>query len=555
MKAYLQRGYTSRRVPDGPLMLAPPLSYAWALRQDAWSVRAVSEGIVVVQYGHGRLMAVDAYGRVLWKAARDFVDVAVVPSGLLGDLRGPTMQILDMRTGTVRLEVKTGANIEAIAPGANGVVASSVQGDWLMMLDSETLATRWKRQVASRPKRSGEVGCTERLVLVYTVEADAQVGRMRALDLGTGEEVWRARVDGVAALSSHLGMFPRLRLAVPKSRVVIDTDDGTAAYDVDTGTLAWRVPMRGHWAAYGDNVYLCHRRHYSDTPTEIVVLSIEDGHEVWKREYPEILSDYAGSQLASQPGVTDTHIFIGDALGTLWAFDVNTGEPVWRHRPKGIKGLGGYLGTAIPVIVENRLYIPVAGSPDHVLCYEQAGTGGVHTDSGIAVAGEDGQLRFEVLEVLKQQSMTTRAPYHASGGEWTALRCRCGEANFFVAARGEGKGALSWGEGRIWVPAAADGDGLLRAVRQAFEGRRTRPKRAQGVQPPTSLGVAFLGTGVDEAGTGEGGWTHSKWSGEQGWPEFYVRWSEQEKAGVIAEKDEAYRKGVVELFASLVVRS
>jgi len=53
----------------------------------------------------------------------------------------------------------------------------------------------------------------------------------------------------------------------------------------------------------------------------------------------------------------------------------------------------------------------------------------------------------------------------------------------------------------------------------------------------------------------EGGWTKTKWTGEDGSPEFYVNWSLKEKRGVIVEKGEAYRKDLLAMFASLVARS
>jgi hypothetical protein len=46
----------------------------------------------------------------------------------------------------------------------------------------------------------------------------------------------------------------------------------------------------------------------------------------------------------------------------------------------------------------------------------------------------------------------------------------------------------------------------------------------------------------------------SKWTGEDGVPEFFVNWSVAEKRGAIVEKDESYRKDLTQLAARLVVR-
>ena len=87
----------------------------------------------------------------------------------------------------------------------------------------------------------------------------------------------------------------------------------------------------------------------------------------------------------------------------------------------------------------------------------------------------------------------------------------------------------------------------MAALDRWIGGRPGKRKRGTRLKPPTRLDVTVLGE--------EGGWTKTKWTGTEGAPEFYLNWSLNEKRGMIAEKDEVYRKDLIALFASLVTRS
>ncbi len=172
--------------------------------------------------------------------------------------------------------------------------------------------------------------------------------------------------------------------------------------------LAWKRQTNVRFAplAFGGRVLVA-------TSPEGALSCIEDGAEQWRREGSFstvglargriVASDQAGSggrlteldtsgqvllevrledrilsawglknvRFATGLVVSETHFFIGDGTGRLYAFRKETAEPVWFHQPKGTNG---YLG-AQPAVDGNRLYLVSGGNaqrPGALYCYESA---------------------------------------------------------------------------------------------------------------------------------------------------------------------------------------
>lgn len=379
-------------------------------------------------------------------------------------------------------------------------------------------------------------------VLVHGARNEAS---LFALSLENGAETWSTSVTDIDEPAPEGHWRPLLVSGL----LVFRTKNGTAALSQTDGRLAWYAKEAGSNSVHRDRLYAIGMNwKAAGQPSEIVALDIHDGHVVWRRDYPEILGRTRDNRLTGRLAVSETHILAGDDCGTVWAFDVRNGDPVWHHHPKGSEAFPPW---TLPVIAGGRLYITSAGDHPYLFCYEQAerADGAEETNSSSEV---DTRVAFAIEAVHPRQKITRSLPYFAGGGGWTVLECRLAtQGRFFLAF----KGTAPSGDGYVWVSRAGDGEALFKILRTTFPlSGLGRVPPASRVRPPRRLDVTVLGSGLDEAGSVRGSWTASKWTGEDGAPEFYVNWSVAEKRGWIAEKDDTYRKSLLTLFASLVVR-
>ena len=186
------------------------------------------------------------------------------------------------------------------------------------------------------------------------------------------------------------------------------------------------------------------------------------------------------------------------------------------------------------------------------------------------------RLSFRVEEVWTRQQTTAAAPYFSPGGDWTVLRCALASparGSFFLAECGGAPTAavpFAWGEGRLWVTDIADAEALLAAWRAAFppgeveaeeedeeDAPRFEPGPAVALAAPLQPRTAVLGRSQGRSGngfSGRGTWTATKWFFDDGATEIFVNYSVDEKRGEFAEKDEAYRAGMLEAVAALAQR-
>jgi hypothetical protein len=184
------------------------------------------------------------------------------------------------------------------------------------------------------------------------------------------------------------------------------------------------------------------------------------------------------------------------------------------------------------------------------------------TDRSASPEDAEGRLGFAIEAAASQQALRDAPPGFGPGGDWTVMSCRLEHegraARFFLAERSGPPGKdlpVAWGEGRLWTAGTSDADVLLVAFRKAFPSdEEAEPGTISGgmIAAPTVV----LGRGVGrqpDRFSGKGAWTATKWSFEEV-DEVYVNWSAAEKRGEFAEKDEAYRAGLLAAVAALAGR-
>lgn len=175
-------------------------------------------------------------------------------------------------------------------PGRDGSVLTTLPARW-----PEALKKRWEIQVGAghaSPVVSGN------RVVVIAREGDQEI--VRALDLASGKEIWRAAYpapyDVNPAARSH-GSGPKSTPAIADGRVFTFGITGVlSAFDLASGTLLWRVPAPAVLPEYG-------------TATSPLVDPAE------------------GTRVIAHVG--------GYEDGALTSFDTATGKPRWQWKGDG----------------------------------------------------------------------------------------------------------------------------------------------------------------------------------------------------------------------------
>jgi hypothetical protein len=373
---------------------------------------------------------------------------------------------------------------------------------------------------------------------VIVDESHATRADLVAYDLRAGDERWRVDLHGLG-LTPGRDWDPH----VLGRNLVFRLEDGLAAVDPSRGELRWKVKVAGR-PGFGDQqIVLAHER-------QLTACDVRDGRIVLKKDLGTALG--RGNEFTSAPLVSATHVFVGDLSGALWAFERESGEPVWSDRPAGTVG-----SLQAPRAFNGRLY---AGDytieprrPHHLYCWEPVPESEVSRQprlvAPVSDEGEENPTGFVIEAVSKGRQLTSRSPFHAAGGEWSVYRCRMrdGGAVFHIGDRVKrGGGVLSGAEGALWVDSAEDGEKLLRLFRKATGVRG--PRGAGGrVKAPVRLSSVNL--------SGPGEQQRRKWTvpDDEG-TELIVDWDLASKRGGFIEKDDLYRKGVVRLIAGLVSR-
>jgi hypothetical protein len=528
--------------------ISPPLILRWTYAGAVWSADPGPDVILTQREGPWALAALSREGRELWRLPGRFnwirtedgiVAVRYQAQGRKSEIA--TCVVIDARTGSVLEEQRSKFGWRGACPGRQSFI-----GD---RLDSSSIAcvslkpeqvVRWEHVLPRGAEDEPRVVCNQGRVFC------AFGGEIVAFDEQTGREIWRASPRNSDELAKHL----EWNLDAVGDSIITSTDNGTAAFDARTGGVLWFQKHRGPRAGYGGRLYISGRSWKgAERRTVMWAVDVASGELVsqWDLTAP-VTKASEENRLTSRPAVSEAHVFCGDEIGTLWAFDRGNGKVVWQHRPKGTTG---YISGTDPVIDGHRLYVTSysmdAKHPAQLYVYEQEDApaeddAGDEPDEGV-------QAEFVIERVLRHQALVRRVPYLAADGDWLVLQCRWADATFFLGIRPEAKvkGKLAPAESALWVVDTGEGERLLAVLHRWLGTRPVKGKRALRPQPPTRLEASVLGE--------ENGWTKTKWTGSDGSPELYVNWSLKEKRGRIAEKDDAYRKDLIALFASLVARS
>lgn len=316
------------------------LQWRFATRGGVTASPTVADGVVYVGSGDGGVRALDLEsGALLWSfQAEAPVDAtAAVADGrvFVGD-HGGTYYALDAGSGDVVWRVSTGPAIPFPWGHESGQVYTSspavVDGTVLFggvdgrlhALEAATGQRRWTAELGARIPGSPAVeGGT-------VVVGDA-AGRVHALVLRDGSERWVFETTGAGLHSADFG-FDRTTVqsspGIRDGRVFVGARDGFLyALDLGTGEEVWRFDHEVSWVntspAVADGVVYAG----SSDGAFVQAVDVGTGSERWRR--PD-----AGVVWAS-PTLAGDVLYYGNFGGTLYALERDTGDALWSYRTGG----------------------------------------------------------------------------------------------------------------------------------------------------------------------------------------------------------------------------
>ena len=198
---------------------------------------------------------------------------------------------------------------------------------------------------ASSPAIAGE-----RVIVQCDHEGESFVA---ALDLATGEDVWRVVRDENSTWSS-----PNVAAVGDSTHVLLNGYQHTGAYDLESGAEVWKlvgggdVPVPTPVVANG-NVYLT-SAHGRSNPLRAIRLTAEGTVEPDNEEDPHVAWNQPRRGVYMQtPLVYGNYLYACSDGGILGCYDVWTGEELYRERVGD--GTTGFSGS--PVAASGKIYL------------------------------------------------------------------------------------------------------------------------------------------------------------------------------------------------------
>ena len=289
-------------------------------------VPASLDGHIFTADHDGRVMAIDATtGKVEWEER----DKKRLISGGPGVGEGKVFvgtsnaQVIarDAKTGKKLWIAEVSSEVLAAPTAAEGIVAVRTGDGKLYALDAEHGRQKWvfDRTIPTLTLR----GTASAAIHGGMVIAGFDNGRLTALDIATGKEVWETRLAEPSGRSElerlvDIDAEPVIR----DDTAYIDSFQGrVAAVALGDGSLEWTRDISAYTelAVDDENVYVTDERGY------VWALSRADGSSVWQQK------TFKNRQLTGPLRYRD-YVVVGDFEGYLHWLDARTGEIVARER-------------------------------------------------------------------------------------------------------------------------------------------------------------------------------------------------------------------------------
>ena len=283
-------------------------------------------GKLFVADREGRVLAIDpATGKVLWEDRDKKRPISGGPGA--GDGRvfvgtsDAQVMARDAETGKKLWIAQVSSEVLAAPCASNGLVFVRTGDGKLYALNAETGVQRWvlDRTTPTLTLR----GSSPPVVHGEMVLAGFDNGRLSALDINTGKELWEARLaepNGRSDLERLVDVDAQPVIA--DDVAYIDSFQGrVAAVSLADGSLQWTRDISSYEdvAVDDEHVYVTDERGY------VWALSRADGATVWRQKA------FKNRKLTG-PAHFGQYVVVGDFEGYVHWLDAASGAPVGRER-------------------------------------------------------------------------------------------------------------------------------------------------------------------------------------------------------------------------------
>lgn len=281
----------------------------------------------------------------------------VVAGGRLyvGDMHG-TLHAREVANGAPAWQFRTAGPIRHTpAVAGSRVIVSSHDGS-TSAVATQSGALVWQRQVGPSATAPLVDHAANRVVVATTT------GRVVALDIATGHELWSTTLDAAVLTSPALSTDHRL--------VLVGTERVDAvALDADSGAVRWRTPLVGQSLQDTHPVVVGHHVYYRSQPIDHFHHLLHEGDDVLDAAGP-VAPDWTADWAVVRPRVL-AHLDATPRAQSLFVIDLRTGE---RLPPLPVLYTYGNNDTpAAPVASALGVFLPYRARH------------GIQTDSPVAV--------------------------------------------------------------------------------------------------------------------------------------------------------------------------
>jgi outer membrane protein assembly factor BamB len=241
---------------------------------------------------------------------------------------------------------------------AQGLVAAYDAGSSVAVVSAATGALVWSRDLTPASERKGDASGGSLAISGKVLLAATAYGDIVALDLASGTELWRQRIEaaGASGLTVHGGLV-----------YAVGGDSQLWAIDVSTGLVKWQISgpetitsrVGAPAPAVNDRLVVV-----PFASGDVYGLFRKGGTRLWSAS---LAGQRAGvvyanvSDITSDPVIVGKTAYMGNQAGRFAAFDMESGERRWTAR-EGAYSLASVVGGSVFIVTDRAEVVRLSAS-------------------------------------------------------------------------------------------------------------------------------------------------------------------------------------------------